>query len=78
MSKNKYILLNEVKKSDSAKNAQKQIDQISSNESLYSNDKKTQIRQNKSNLIQTVLNELGNFKDSHMNLTSNGHLLESE
>lgn len=56
--------------SDSAKNAQKQIDQISSNESLSSNDKKTQIRQNKSNLIQTVLNELGNFKDSRMNLTT--------
>uniref|UniRef100_A0A0N5CAR2 Uncharacterized protein n=1 Tax=Strongyloides papillosus TaxID=174720 RepID=A0A0N5CAR2_STREA len=61
--------------SDAAKNAQKQIDQISSNESLSKNDKKSQIRQIESSLTQTVLNELENFEDGRMNPTSSGYLV---
>uniref|UniRef100_A0A0K0FP23 t-SNARE coiled-coil homology domain-containing protein n=1 Tax=Strongyloides venezuelensis TaxID=75913 RepID=A0A0K0FP23_STRVS len=83
---NQTSLLNEVKQartdlinnstmSDSAKNAQKQIDQISSNENLSRNDKKSQIRQVKSNLTQAVLNELENFEDGRMNPMSSGPLV---
>uniref|UniRef100_A0A0N5BTY4 DUF148 domain-containing protein n=1 Tax=Strongyloides papillosus TaxID=174720 RepID=A0A0N5BTY4_STREA len=83
---NQTSLLNEVKQtrtelinnstmSDAAKNAQRQIDQISSNESLSKNDKKTQIRQVKSNLTQAVLNELENFEDGRMNPMGSGYLV---
>uniref|UniRef100_A0A0K0FNQ7 DUF148 domain-containing protein n=1 Tax=Strongyloides venezuelensis TaxID=75913 RepID=A0A0K0FNQ7_STRVS len=83
---NQTSLLNEVKQvrtdlinnstmSESAKNAQKQIDQISSNESLSSNDKKSQIRQVKSNLTQAVLNELENFEEGRMNSMNSEYLV---
>uniref|UniRef100_A0A0K0E7C8 DUF148 domain-containing protein n=1 Tax=Strongyloides stercoralis TaxID=6248 RepID=A0A0K0E7C8_STRER len=68
-------LINNSTMSDAAKNAQKQIDQISSNENLSKNEKKTQIRQVKSNLNMSVLRELDDFEDGRMNPISTGYIL---
>ncbi|CEF63353.1 Domain of unknown function DUF148 domain-containing protein [Strongyloides ratti] len=85
---NQTSLINEVKQtrlqlinnstmSESAKNAQIQIDEISSNENLSKFDKKNQIRQIKANLPLSVINEIKNFENGRMNPSNSRYLLET-
>uniref|UniRef100_A0A0N4ZYR1 DUF148 domain-containing protein n=1 Tax=Parastrongyloides trichosuri TaxID=131310 RepID=A0A0N4ZYR1_PARTI len=68
-------LINNSSMSDAAKNAQKQIDEISSNESLSKDTKEAQIKQIERNLSQSVLNELEQFEEGHLNSYESGYVI---
>uniref|UniRef100_A0A0N5BTY2 Uncharacterized protein n=1 Tax=Strongyloides papillosus TaxID=174720 RepID=A0A0N5BTY2_STREA len=54
------------------KNGQRQVDQVSGNESLSRNDRKSQIKQVNSNSIEDFSNEYDSFEDGRKNPMSNG------